>query len=386
MMTRLLDYAIWRPGAPDGVGDLHRGRVMARVPAMAGAFVALDGAEGFLPDSEGGQGLNEGTMWPVRVTRAAQGGKGPRLTARLAPDEPAPARGPARCWSWRDPVHASPLGTPMTPVLVDDAGLRPVLGARRWVTVVPRAFDEDIAEAGRGAGAARMSICRAARRLHIHPTPALVAIDVDAGGAWRVGGGKGARIQAPNRAVLPALARQIRLRNLSGAILVDLRRAAGAPAGRAGARSARRAGARTRCARACSASPPRPGGDRPAARASAAARTAGRTARGGAGGAAAGSRPLQQDPPDACRRLRGAPGVVAALQADAEALAGPCAARRTCLDSASDPTAGDGVDAGDGRWLKLDDSRLCPICGSPRLPSFARSAAAVRGCRSGPLA
>ena len=36
----LLDYAIWRPGAPDGVGDLHRGRVIARVPAMAGAFVA----------------------------------------------------------------------------------------------------------------------------------------------------------------------------------------------------------------------------------------------------------------------------------------------------------------------------------------------------------
>src|SRR6185312_5197303 len=38
----LLDYAIWRPGAPDGVGDLHRGRVTTRVPAMAGSFVALD--------------------------------------------------------------------------------------------------------------------------------------------------------------------------------------------------------------------------------------------------------------------------------------------------------------------------------------------------------
>ena len=42
----LLDYAIWRPGAPDGVGDVHRGRVIARVPAMAGAFVALGGTEG----------------------------------------------------------------------------------------------------------------------------------------------------------------------------------------------------------------------------------------------------------------------------------------------------------------------------------------------------
>ena len=36
----LTEYAIWRPGAPDGVGDIHRGRVVARVAAMAGAFVA----------------------------------------------------------------------------------------------------------------------------------------------------------------------------------------------------------------------------------------------------------------------------------------------------------------------------------------------------------
>ena len=50
----LIDFAIWRPGQPDGVGDLHRGRITARVPAMAGAFVALDGADGFLPDTDGG--------------------------------------------------------------------------------------------------------------------------------------------------------------------------------------------------------------------------------------------------------------------------------------------------------------------------------------------
>ena len=39
--NRLLDYALWRPGAPDGVGDVHRGRVIARVPAMAGAFCSI---------------------------------------------------------------------------------------------------------------------------------------------------------------------------------------------------------------------------------------------------------------------------------------------------------------------------------------------------------
>jgi Ribonuclease G/E len=51
-------------------------------------------------------------------------------------------------------------------------------------------------------------------RLSFHPTPALVAIDVDTGAAT---GGH----MAINREVLPGLARQIRLRNLSGAILLD---------------------------------------------------------------------------------------------------------------------------------------------------------------------
>ena len=83
----LLDYAIWRPGAPDGVGDLHRGRILSRIPAMAGAFVAIAGAEGFLPDSETTEPPTEGTILPVRVTRAAQGGKGPRLSARLTEPE-----------------------------------------------------------------------------------------------------------------------------------------------------------------------------------------------------------------------------------------------------------------------------------------------------------
>jgi Ribonuclease G/E len=71
----LLDYALWRPGAPDGVDDLHRGRVVARAPALAGSFVALEASpDGFLPDSEGGKAANEGDVLGVRVTRAAEGG------------------------------------------------------------------------------------------------------------------------------------------------------------------------------------------------------------------------------------------------------------------------------------------------------------------------
>ena len=96
----MVDYALWRPGSPDGVGDVYRGRVTAIVPSMAGAFVALAGghhgtamgdAEGFLPDSEGAKGLIEGTIVTVKVTRAAMGGKGPRLSARVAGSEEGPA-------------------------------------------------------------------------------------------------------------------------------------------------------------------------------------------------------------------------------------------------------------------------------------------------------
>ena len=67
----LLDFAIWRPGDPDGVGDLHRGRITARMPAMAGSFVAIGGADGFLPDSEAPAAPSDGQILGVRVSRAA---------------------------------------------------------------------------------------------------------------------------------------------------------------------------------------------------------------------------------------------------------------------------------------------------------------------------
>jgi Ribonuclease G/E len=211
----MLDYAIWRPGAPDGVGDLHRGRVIARVPAMAGSFIALDGSEGFLPDSESETTLHVGDFVSVRVTRAAQGGKGPRLTARLATDEVPPARGPGALLELAS-RH------PSAAVEIDDAGLvgrlRPVLGSR--VELVARAFDADVEELVESLAQPEVELPGRAR-LHIHPTPALVAIDVDAGGLVASRQGKAASHLHANLAVLPMLARQIRLRNLSGAILVD---------------------------------------------------------------------------------------------------------------------------------------------------------------------
>jgi Ribonuclease G/E len=233
---RLIDYALWRPGAPDGVGDLHRGRVTARVPAMAGAFVALAcGQHGFLPDSHGGAEASEGIVLAVRVTRGAQGGKGPRLTARLSDEEAAafaavsPSAQVALLRRGPDAVRRLAAAYPDAPVLADDpalaAGLRPALGERVALCPAP-VFDEAIAEQV-AALAEPWAALPGGARASFHPTPALTAIDIDSGAATAERTGKAAAQAALNRGAVAAIAAQIRLRNLSGAILLDL---AGMPA------------------------------------------------------------------------------------------------------------------------------------------------------------
>jgi Ribonuclease G/E len=226
----LVDLAIWRPGAPDGVGDLHRARIFACVPAMAGAFVRLEGgADGFLPDSESGpdgsKRPGEGAVLGVRVSRAAQGGKGPRLTARLSDAERALVGSGPPALIRRGPGAVERLAAlhPAAAVFVDDpalaAAVRPALGDR--LQRVRVAFD-DAVEAEVAALAEPSADLPGGARLSVHPTPALTAIDVDLGAASGARATKARAQKAANLALLPTLARQIRLRNLSGAILVDL--------------------------------------------------------------------------------------------------------------------------------------------------------------------
>ncbi len=223
LFAGLTDYALWRPGAPDGLGDLWRGRVRKRVASMAGAFVALgDGPDGFLPDSSGAAKLTEGDPVVVRVERSPVGDKGPRLSAELSPAERAMAdadprsgllgRGP-------NPVERLAALHPGAPVLAGTprlvAALRRTLGER--IISGPAQFPDDVAEAVAGLGEPIVET-PGGGRLRITPTPALVAIDMDSGAMTGERGGSAAAWFA---AMLPALARQIRLRDLSGAIVVD---------------------------------------------------------------------------------------------------------------------------------------------------------------------
>ncbi len=234
---RLDEAWVERPARPDGVGDLQRARVAALAPAMAGAFLALAGGEtGFLPESEAGpvrqpigKSVHEGLILPVRVTRAAQGGKGPRVTARLTPAELARAAaappGTAPLLLARGPDAALRLARahPAAAVLTDGAGmaarLRAALGPER-VAFSPRPVFDDALEAEFDLLAGPEVPLPGGGRILLHPTPALTALDVDAGTAAGERDPQ-AQLRVNEAAVLEA-ARQIRLRQLAGPILLDL--------------------------------------------------------------------------------------------------------------------------------------------------------------------
>ena len=210
---RLEAAFVERPSAPGGIGDLHMGRVAARAAGMSAAFVALEGgATGFLPDTAGSAGATEGTYLPVRVTRAAQGGKGPRLA--LAESD-APRGGPPRLLA-RGPDAALRLAAAQPDAFLEAepaaeaARLRGALGER--VRAVPRAFDE-ATEAAFDALSDPVVPLPGGGRLLIQPTAALVAIDVDTGPAAAA---------ATNEAAIVEAVRQVGLRHLAGAILLDL--------------------------------------------------------------------------------------------------------------------------------------------------------------------
>ncbi len=226
----LTEAWVERPARPDGVGDLQRGRVVAISAAMSGAFLALAGNEtGFLPESAASaprqpikQAVQEGQILGLRVTRAAQGGKGPRLSALLTDAEAAliaaAPPGAPRLVA-RGPSAAERLAVRYPQAVIRASG--PGLVARLRAALGDRVraqhgalFDEAIE--GEFASLPESAVALPGGGvLHIQTTRALTALDVDSGGA-------GDGLARFNEAALPEIARQIRLRNLSGAILLDV--------------------------------------------------------------------------------------------------------------------------------------------------------------------
>ena len=339
---------------------------------MAGSFLALDGAEGFLPDSEGGAGLHEGRfrVGPRHPRRAGrQGSAADRASGAWT--RSSPARGPGA-------LLELARRHPDAPVLVDDsalaARLKPALGDR--VVVVARAFDDDIEE--QVEALAQPDVEPARRRPAAHPSYAGAGGDRRrrAAARWQRGRARRRRIWRRIRRCCR------RWRGRSGCATCPARswwtspdcRRAGAPRLR---RPCTPRWRRTRCGHGCSASPHwawRRSSGRACIRRCTSCWLV-RMPRGWR--RCVGLRPRLTAPPHRMPVLRASPAIVAALQGDAEAL--PDLARRAgrALILRSDPTpAGNGVDARDERWLSADDRRhRVRSAASPRLTSCARSAA-----------
>ena len=245
-------------------GSIHLGRVRRLVPALGAALVDIGGARpAFLPRNETvprGRALHEGERLIVQIRHEAQGGKAARVTERLrstpviarhppfeSPAEVRPETGdPAAEHAeryWRDlrnraarldpPARLEPLETfavalaaalPKRPsrILVDEtAGVPDTRAAfadsavehlpeTEWPTTLDEVFAEALSETLALAGTGSV---------HFETTRAGTFIDVDSGTPET---GSPERIGlATNLAAAEAVARQARLRNLGGAIIVD---------------------------------------------------------------------------------------------------------------------------------------------------------------------
>ncbi|WP_291367209.1 ribonuclease E/G [Acetobacter sp. UBA5411] len=215
----LQDFGIWTPGHSDHLGSVFLGRVTALAPALGGAFVHIGlGEAGFMPVRDNDPVLHEGDAVPVQLIRCGMGGKGPRLKRvelsspateiGLIQQGPSPLEDMAQRWTGDILVDHPTFAARVPPPLRD----RVKLVQQAWTDDIHDAVDDllesDIALPG-------------GMRASITPTPALVAIDMDTAAASGMAGLKQTTQFALNRDAFPALVRQICLRNLSGAILID---------------------------------------------------------------------------------------------------------------------------------------------------------------------
>jgi ribonuclease G len=219
-------------------GSIHLGRVRQLVPALGAALVDIGGERpAFLPRSEivpRGKRLNEGERVVVQIRREAQAGKAARVTMKgpAAPTEEwsdalnrsARLDPPARLHPVATLAAALAAALPGAPdlVLVDDPAAIPDLrGAFRdvgveyfsepeWPVDLDALFAETLAETLALAGGGRV---------HFEETRAGVLIDVDSG-TPETGTPEQTGLAA-NLAAAAAIARQARLRNLGGGIVVD---------------------------------------------------------------------------------------------------------------------------------------------------------------------
>jgi Ribonuclease G/E len=240
----LQDYLVLRDDTGPHLGARYLGRINAVDKGLGAAFVEL-GLErsGILPLEDLPRGVTEGAALLVEVARAAQAGKGARLRTKGLTQPAGEIRDSGKIPRL---IDAGPEELEralqragqeeIDEIVVDDLAVfkrvKAILatfdGAFRGQVTLHRAMP------GTGSGLlaahdleARLeSLLRpevtlpSGARLRIEPTQTLVAVDVDSAES-RQHGKAARRALAINREAAEALAQELRLRALSGLIVVD---------------------------------------------------------------------------------------------------------------------------------------------------------------------
>ena len=217
------------PGGGDlRLGDVFLARVTGCDSGLQAAFVDLGIGPPALLQAEGkAEGLPpEGASVAVRVSRAPSPGKGARV--KRAAEQPADDGGavPRLMARGEDPLLALLLRQPLDSLFCDDAETArqlsaeaPELAAAMRVVQAP-AISEDVEEALDALLSPEVALLGGGSLL-VEPTRTLVAIDVNSAGHGATRGGGRRRALDVNREAAAVIARQLRLRSLSGLIVVD---------------------------------------------------------------------------------------------------------------------------------------------------------------------
>jgi Ribonuclease G/E len=208
-------------------GSMQLGRVVRRVAGLDAALVDIGEARpGFLPLRSGvarGLRIDEGASVVVQIRREAQRGKGALLAAM--PEQPtAGLEPPMRLDPPPGFAAALALRLPGMPdeVIADDPAtfpeLRTVFGAAEVAQLPPNDWPADLDRAFEAALMSSLALPEGGS-LHIDEGRAAVLIDVDTGSP-ETGSAERTAMSA-NLAAATAIARQLRLRQLGGGIVVD---------------------------------------------------------------------------------------------------------------------------------------------------------------------
>ncbi len=236
----LEDLVVLRDDRPSLLGNVYLGRVTAIDCGLDAAFVEIGvGCPAFLPlEDLGGLRPHEGQSLVVRVTREAAGQKGPKLSMKLAPDlrrilatKDGAGAPPKLLFRALDPLdRVLAAKHPPDDIVTDDPGFfetaRDRLGGMSGHTPhvalyrhTRPLFEAEGLEAGIEALLDPAVALSSGGSLLIEPTRTLTAIDVNAG-RQRERDPESLALGVNLEAAAEA-ARQIRLRSLSGLIVID---------------------------------------------------------------------------------------------------------------------------------------------------------------------